>query len=147
MATTTAERVMQAAPDYHALNAMLNLYDKAGRIQFDKDHQAVDAFYNNHVLPNSMTFASQDERLNYLVQEEYYDESVLARYDRAFVVDLFAHAHASGFRFQTFLGAWKYYTSYTLKTFDGNVILNISKTACAWSRLPSPREIKPWRGS
>lgn len=119
MATTTAERVMQAAPDYHALNAMLNLYDKAGRIQFDKDHQAVDAFYNNHVLPNSMTFASQDERLNYLVQEEYYDESVLARYDRAFVVDLFAHAHASGFRFQTFLGAWKYYTSYTLKTFDG----------------------------
>ena len=110
---------MQAAPDYHALNAMLNLYDKAGRIQFDKDHQAVDAFYNNHVLPNSMTFASQDERLNYLVQEEYYDESVLARYDRAFVVDLFAHAHASGFRFQTFLGAWKYYTSYTLKTFDG----------------------------
>ena len=119
MATTTAERVMQAAPDYHALNAMLNLYDKAGRIQFDKDHQAVDAFYNNHVLPNSMTFASQDERLNYLVQEEYYDESVLARYDRAFVIDLFAHAHASGFRFQTFLGAWKYYTSYTLKTFDG----------------------------
>jgi hypothetical protein len=60
---------MQAAPDYHALNAMLNLYDKAGRIQFDKDHQAVDAFYNNHVLPNSVTFASQDERLNYLVQE------------------------------------------------------------------------------
>lgn len=88
MATTTAERVMQAAPDYHALNAMLNLYDKAGRIQFDKDHRAVDAFYNNHVLPNSMTFASRDERLNYLVQEEYYDESVLARYDRAFVVDL-----------------------------------------------------------
>lgn len=29
------------------------------------------------------------------------------------------HAHASGFRFQTFLGAWKFYTSYTLKTFDG----------------------------
>lgn len=32
---------------------------------------------------------------------------------------LFERAHASGFRFQTFLGAWKYYTSYTLKTFDG----------------------------
>jgi ribonucleoside-diphosphate reductase alpha chain len=48
LATTTAERVMQTAPDYHALNAMLNLYDKAGRIQFDKDHQAVDAFYNTY---------------------------------------------------------------------------------------------------
>lgn len=54
-----------------------------------------------------------------LVREGYYDESVLARYDRAFVVTLFARAHASGFRFQTFLGARKFYTSYTLKTFDG----------------------------
>lgn len=44
MATTTAERVIQATPDYHALNAMLNLYDREGRIQFDKDREAVDAF-------------------------------------------------------------------------------------------------------
>ena len=48
MATTTAERVMQPTLDYHALNAMLNLYDKAGRIQFDKDHQAVEAFFAAH---------------------------------------------------------------------------------------------------
>lgn len=27
---------MQETMDYHALNAMLNLYDKAGHIQFDK---------------------------------------------------------------------------------------------------------------
>ena len=119
MATTTAERVTQAAPDYHALNAMLNLYDNAGHIQFEKDRQAVDAFYSAHVLPNTVTFPHQDARLDWLVSEGYYDDSVLARYDRAFIVDLFAHAHASGFRFQTFLGAWKFYTSYTLKTFDG----------------------------
>lgn len=119
MATTTAERVMQPTLDYHALNAMLNLYDKAGRIQFDKDHQAVEAFFASHVRPNSMAFASQQERLETLVDEGYYDANVLARYDRAFVLKLFNHAHASGFRFQTFLGAWKFYTSYTLKTFDG----------------------------
>ncbi|HDC4564099.1 TPA: class 1b ribonucleoside-diphosphate reductase subunit alpha [Enterobacter asburiae] len=119
MATTTAERVIQATPDYHALNAMLNLYDREGRIQFDKDREAVDAFFAAHVRPNSVTFASQNERLDYLVKEGYYEERVLTRYDRAFVVTLFERAHASGFRFQTFLGAWKYYTSYTLKTFDG----------------------------
>lgn len=119
MATTTAERVIQATPDYHALNAMLNLYDREGRIQFDKDSEAVDAFFAAHVRPNSVTFASQNERLDYLVKEGYYEERVLTRYDRAFVVTLFERAHASGFRFQTFLGAWKYYTSYTLKTFDG----------------------------
>lgn len=119
MATTTAERVIQATPDYHALNAMLNLYDRQGRIQFDKDREAVDAFFAAHVRPNSVTFASQNERLDYLVNEGYYDARVLTRYDRDFVVKLFERAHASGFRFQTFLGAWKYYTSYTLKTFDG----------------------------
>ncbi|HAS1481971.1 TPA: class 1b ribonucleoside-diphosphate reductase subunit alpha [Enterobacter hormaechei] len=119
MATTTAERVIQATPDYHALNAMLNLYDREGRIQFGKDREAVDAFYAAHVRPNSIVFGSQQERLDWLVKEGYYEERVLTRYDRAFVVALFERAHASGFRFQTFLGAWKYYTSYTLKTFDG----------------------------
>ena len=119
MATTTAERVIQATPDYHALNAMLNLYDREGRIQFEKDREAVDAFFAAHVRSNSVTFASQDERLDHLVNEGYYDARVLTRYARAFVVKLFERAHASGFRFQTFLGAWKFYTSYTLKTFDG----------------------------
>lgn len=30
--------------DYHALNAMLNLYDADGRIQFDKDREAAHQF-------------------------------------------------------------------------------------------------------
>ncbi|QIU90168.1 class 1b ribonucleoside-diphosphate reductase subunit alpha [Yokenella regensburgei] len=119
MATTTAERVMQSTPDYHALNAMLNLYDANGRIQFDKDREAVAAFMSSHVQPNSVAFDSQEARLAWLTAEGYYDDSVLSRYSLAFVIELFAHAHSSGFQFQTFLGAWKYYTSYTLKTFDG----------------------------
>jgi len=123
LATTTAERVTHSTPDYHALNAMLNLYDKAGRIQFEKDAEAVSAFMESHVRPQTRTFANQDTRLDWLVAEGYYDARTLARFDRAFVVDLFAHAHASGFRFKTFLGAWKYYTSYTLKSFDGKQFL------------------------
>ncbi|ALR77803.1 class 1b ribonucleoside-diphosphate reductase subunit alpha [[Enterobacter] lignolyticus] len=119
MATTTAERVMQNATDYHALNAMLNLYDASGRIQFSKDRDAVAAFMSAHVQPNSAVFASAQERLDWLVAGGYYDEAVLMRYERAFVTDLFACACAYGFQFQTFLGAWKFYTSYTLKTFDG----------------------------
>ena len=101
MATTTAERITQPTLDYHALNAMLNLYDQVGRIQFDKDHQAVEVFLAPHVRPNSVAFASPQKRLETLIDEGYYDASVLARYDHAFVIKLFAHAHASGFRFQT----------------------------------------------
>jgi ribonucleoside-diphosphate reductase alpha chain len=60
---------------------MLNLYDREGRIQFEKDSQAVDAFFTAHVIPNSVTFDSATARLDYLVSEGYYEERVLARYD------------------------------------------------------------------
>ncbi|WP_413540296.1 class 1b ribonucleoside-diphosphate reductase subunit alpha [Cronobacter malonaticus] len=109
----------QTPPDYHALNAMLNLYDADGRIQFEKDREAVAAFMTTHVAPRSVTFPDTHARLAYLVGEGYYDENVLGRYDASFVASLFDEAHRYGFTFKTFLGAWKFYTSYTLKTFDG----------------------------
>ncbi|WP_220676555.1 class 1b ribonucleoside-diphosphate reductase subunit alpha [Klebsiella pasteurii] len=119
MATTTAEHMTTEAPDFHALNAMLNLYDSNGRIPFDKDHQAVAAFMTSHVEPKTVPFTTQDDKLTWLVAEGYYDARVLTRYPRSCILALFAHAHSYGFRFQTFLGAWKFYTSYALKTFDG----------------------------
>ncbi|WP_269772356.1 class 1b ribonucleoside-diphosphate reductase subunit alpha [Atlantibacter hermannii] len=119
MATIENSPAISGTPDYHALNAMLNLYDAQGRIQFDKDKQAVASFMAHHVLPNSVEFSSQQARLRWLVEENYYDPAVLTRYREEFVISLFAHAHSAGFQFQTFLGAWKFYTSYTLKTFDG----------------------------
>lgn len=121
MATTslTGEAALHTAPDYHALNAMLNLYDASGRIQFAKDREAVEAFMAAHVQPRTVTFPDTRARLAYLVSEGYYDDNVLKRYDAAFVAGLFDEAHRYGFTFKTFLGAWKFYTSYTLKTFDG----------------------------
>ncbi|MCL8071422.1 class 1b ribonucleoside-diphosphate reductase subunit alpha [Klebsiella quasipneumoniae] len=118
MATTTAERIT-AAVDFHALNAMLNLYDSEGRIPFEKDRQAVEAFMATQVQPNTLAFASQEDKLSWLVREGYYDPQVLAGYGRGFVLALFDHARRAAFRFQTFLGAWKFYTSYALKSFDG----------------------------
>lgn len=124
MATTEAIRVTATeGADYHALNAMLNLYDSAGRIQFEKDKLAVEKFHRQHVLPRTRQFTSQHARLTWLVAEGYYDERVLTRYDRGFVVALFERAHNSGFSFKTFLGAWKFYTSYTLKSYDGKEYL------------------------
>ncbi|ELQ6222355.1 class 1b ribonucleoside-diphosphate reductase subunit alpha [Cronobacter turicensis] len=121
MATTTltGDAVRQTTPDYHALNAMLNLYDADGRIQFEKDREAVEAFMAAHVQPRSVTFPDTHARLAYLVSEGYYDENVLKRYDADFAAGLFDEARRDGFTFKTFLGAWKFYTSYTLKTFDG----------------------------
>jgi ribonucleoside-diphosphate reductase alpha chain len=105
--------------DYHALNAMLNLYDADGKIQFDKDREAAHQYFLQHVNQNTVFFHNLDEKLDYLVEENYYEPEVLDKYDRQFVKDLFDAAYAKKFRFPTFLGAFKYYTSYTLKTFDG----------------------------
>jgi ribonucleoside-diphosphate reductase alpha chain len=106
-------------PDYHALNAMLNLYDADGGIQFDKDREAAHQYFLQHVNQNTVFFHNQDEKLDYLVKENYYEREVLDQYSRNFVKTLLDRAYAKKFRFPTFLGAFKYYTSYTLKTFDG----------------------------
>src|SRR5690606_34248334 len=105
--------------DYHALNAMLNLYGPNGEIQFDKDREAARQYFLQHVNQNTVFFHDLAEKLDYLVDHQYYDPEVLAKYDREFVKSLFEFAYSKKFRFETFLGAFKYYTSYTLKTFDG----------------------------
>lgn len=120
MAATVADtRVETSGLDYHALNAMLNLYGANGEIQFDKDREAARAYFLQHVNQNTVFFHDLNEKLDYLVENKYYDPEVLAQYDRAFIKTLFEYAYSKKFRFQTFLGAFKYYTSYTLKTFDG----------------------------
>nr|WP_314261033.1 class 1b ribonucleoside-diphosphate reductase subunit alpha [uncultured Devosia sp.] len=105
--------------DFHALNAMLNLYDEQGNIQFDKDKQAAKQYFLQHVNQNTVFFHNLREKLEYLTTEGYYERSVLDQYSFNFVRDLYDHAYDKKFRFPTFLGAFKYYTSYTLKTFDG----------------------------
>ncbi|MFS0732437.1 class 1b ribonucleoside-diphosphate reductase subunit alpha [Microbacterium sp. 1P10UB] len=105
--------------DYHALNAMLNLYDANGQIQFDADKRAAREYFLQHVNQNTVFFHSLQERLDYLVEKEYYEPTVLAKYSPEFIQQLNDFAYGKKFRFETFLGAFKYYTSYTLKTFDG----------------------------
>ena len=125
MSTTAADRDLEAIIreetdlDYHALNAMLNLYDKDGRIQFERDKQAARQFFLQHVNNNTVFFHDLEEKLNYLIEHHYYEKEVLDQYSFAFISELSKHAYSKKFRFQTFLGAFKFYTSYTLKTFDG----------------------------
>ena len=105
---------------YHELNAMLNLYGADGQIQFDKDKEAAKAYFLDHVNQNTVFFHSLEEKLEYLVENEYYEQELLDLYDFDFIKKLFKQAYAHKFRFSAFLGAYKFYTSYALKTFDGS---------------------------
>ncbi|HHU44949.1 MAG TPA: class 1b ribonucleoside-diphosphate reductase subunit alpha [Actinomycetales bacterium] len=119
MGKTVAEPVGKDELDFHALNALLNLYGDDGRIQFDKDREAARQFFLQHVNQNTVFFHTLKEKLDYLVENKYYDPLVLDKYEFEDVKQLFKHAYSYKFRFKSFLGAYKYYTSYTLKTFDG----------------------------
>jgi ribonucleoside-diphosphate reductase alpha chain len=104
---------------YHELNAMLNLYDADNKIQFDKDREAAKTYFLDHVNLNTVFFHSIEEKLHYLIENEYYDKSVLDQYSDEFIKEIFKHTYSYKFRFPTFVGAYKFYTSYALKTFDG----------------------------
>lgn len=105
--------------DYIALNSLLNFYDANGKIQFDKDREAARQYFLNHVNSNTQYFHSLEEKLDFLTENEYYETEFLAQYPMDFIKALFKKAYAVKFRFPTFVGAYKFYNQYAMKTFDG----------------------------
>lgn len=106
--------------DYHALNAMVATRDAEGNFRFDKEAEAVRSYFLNHVNTNPVFFHSLKERLKYLFTHKYYDPEVFAPYSEEFLERAYDHAFAARYRFRTFVGAYKFYTAYALKTKDGS---------------------------
>ena len=113
------ETPREPALDYHALNAKLNLVGEDGKLQLDADHEAARQFFLQHVNHNTVYFDDLEKKIDYLITNHYYEREFIEQYDWAFVKDLYKRAYSYKFRFPTFMGAFKYYSSYTLKTFDG----------------------------
>jgi len=119
MESTLMEKTQASTLGYHELNAMLNLYNDEGRIQFDKDKLAARQYFLEHVNVNTVFFHNLKERLDYLVEKEYYEPEVLNMYSFEFLTKIHDYAFSFKFRFESFLGAFKFFTSYAMKTFDG----------------------------
>lgn len=117
--TPTGAIGVESAMSYHELNAMINLWDADGKMQLDKDKLAVRKYFLDHVNQNTVFFHSLKERLDYLVENEYYEKEVLDQYRFEFIEELEKLAYSKKFRFEAFMGAYKFYTGYALKTFDG----------------------------
>jgi ribonucleoside-diphosphate reductase alpha chain len=98
---------------------MINLWDADGKLQLHKDKDAARAYFLDHVNQNTVWFHDIEEKLGYLIDNEYYEKEVLEQYDADFVKEAFKYAYSFKFRFEAFMGAYKFYTQYALKTFDG----------------------------
>jgi ribonucleoside-diphosphate reductase alpha chain len=117
--STAVKTAKVSEMDYHSLNAMLNLYDADGKIQFEKDREAARQYFLQHVNQNTVYFHDLEERVEYLLNNEYYGRELFDMYKWDFIKELTKKAYAMKFRFPTFLGAFKFYSSYAMKTFDG----------------------------
>lgn len=121
--------------DYFALNAMLNLPDAEGNIDFESDKKAVKKFFLEHVNKKTMFFHDLEEKIDYLIKNDYYEKSVFDNYSWNFVKSLFKKAYSYKFRFETYLGALKFYTGYALKSNDGECYIERYEDRVAMNAL------------
>ena len=120
---------MSATKDYFVLNNMVNI-PIDGEIPLYYDREALTDYLKNEIEPHTMHFSSLKERLQYLIREDYVDEEVVGLYrgesgeiDSDFLEDLYQKIKEHDFAFKSFMGAYKFYNQYALKTDDSKTYL------------------------
>ncbi|KRL62081.1 class 1b ribonucleoside-diphosphate reductase subunit alpha [Latilactobacillus fuchuensis] len=107
---------------YYELNNQINI-PVDGQIPLHKDQEALDAFLEQNVQPNMVTFKSLQDRLDYLVTENYYEADFLKAYSITFMEQLNQYLIDQDFHFKSFMAAYKFYAQYALKTNDNGFYL------------------------
>ncbi|MCS0824857.1 class 1b ribonucleoside-diphosphate reductase subunit alpha [Cytobacillus firmus] len=119
---------------YFTLNNLLNI-PKDRKIQLDKDKEAVKAYFLEYVNPNTVFFHTLDEKLEYLIENNFIKEDFLNLYNRKFVKEVFKGIYKHKFRFKSFMGAYKFYQQYALKTDDRERFLERFEDRLAFNAL------------
>ena len=103
---------------YFLLNNEINRPNN-GVVPLHKDKEALHAFMKENVEACLMTFDSYEERLNYLIENNYIEEEFIRKYSMDFINELHEWMLSQKFEFHSFMGAYKFYNQYALKTNDG----------------------------
>lgn len=91
--------------------------------RFTKTKKLWRLFFAENVIPNTMSFSSINEKIAYLVDNDYIESAFIQNYSPEFISHLAKSIEAEGFRFKSFMAAYKFYQQYALKTNDGNFYL------------------------
>jgi ribonucleoside-diphosphate reductase alpha chain len=109
-------------PEWVLLNNQV--IDEKGQLKdLQKDKEAVRAYFLNEINKKTQFFHSLKEKLDYLVENDYYEEDFLKKYTHEQIVEIYDIAYAAKFRFPTYMGAFKFYNDYALKSRDKKVFL------------------------
>ena len=106
-----------------------------GQIPLNKDKEALAAFFKENVEPNTLTFATAMDKINYLIENDYLEEEFIKKYRPAFIEDLYQFLDEQHFTFKSFMAAYKFYSQYALKTNDGTAYLERYEDRVAFNAL------------
>ncbi|MFK4566991.1 class 1b ribonucleoside-diphosphate reductase subunit alpha [Enterococcus sp. UD-01] len=129
--------------EYFYLNNLVNI-PVDGKIQLQHDQEALNAYFSDEILPKTVTFSTLKQKLTYLVENQYIDLEVLKlypsqniaeEYDFDFIKALFQRIYNAGFQFKSFMGAYKFYSQYALKTDDQQQYLERFEDRIAFNAL------------
>ena len=106
-----------------------------GQIPLHKDKEALAAFFKENVEPNTMTFDTVTDKINYLIEHDYLEEAFIRKYRPAFIEELYQFLSEQHFTFKSFMAAYKFYSQYALKTNDGTAYLESYEDRVAFNAL------------
>lgn len=105
------------------LNNQVIIKDNEGKYQLEKDKEALESYLNEYVKPRLKNFNSIEERLKYLIENDYYSQEVINKYSMDFIEKIYTHIKNCDFKFQSYMSANKFYQNYALKSDDNKTIL------------------------
>src|SRR5699024_690121 len=94
-----------------------------GQLHIEKDKQAVKKYFVDYINMNMVWFHDLEEKINYLLDNDYYSYELFSKYDILDVKKVFKQAYSYKFRFPSYMSAKKFYDTYALKTHDGSKFL------------------------
>ena len=104
---------------YRDINSEVNLLNEEGGLQLERDKDAARQFFLEWVNPHTVFFHSLKEKADYLVENNLWDKATVETFKFEQFKNLFQRAYDKKFRFQSFMGAFKFYAQYALKDEDG----------------------------
>lgn len=118
----TVEPTSNEIPEWILLNSRV-VDDKGNPRNLNMDKKATRSYFLNYVNQNTVFFHTLKEKIDYLVENDYYESEFLNQYSFEEIKEVFQHAYDIKFRFDSYMSAFKVYNDYVLKTNDKSRIL------------------------
>ena len=106
-----------------------------GQIPLHKDKEALAAFFEENVRPNTKKFTSVAEKIAFLIEHDYIESAFIENYSMDFIEKLYMFLDQQNFTFKSFMAAYKFYSQYALKNNAGTEYLETYEDRVAFNAL------------